>query len=383
MKKILKIVWLLFISFFLISCIQTQAIENIGIINAAGVDGAESETESNLIETTMAVFQFTTEAEENTKTVSGKGTTIKGAVKDAEMSSIYKLVPGKIKLMLFGEVIAEKGFLPFMDTLARDPRVPDLMYIGVAHPNAKEILMIEEENISTDVGQFLHGIIEHHSNDHNIPRKTLQDFLHVYYDIGHDNILPIFEIVNDVPKHSKNALFQGDKVVGELSQEEITLVNMVERTVKDQLLELSIPMGPFAESTEYKENGQQVDEFEVGLNVIKSTSKTKLKDINNLEFTTDIKIQLRLVEQTAEVAFKSQKSIKLLEKEVKKNLENHLDKLLKKTQELEADPFGYGRHYRKTRQGKDLTNDEWREKFPDINVKYNLDIILVRHGAID
>ena len=72
-----------------------------------------------------------------------------------------------------------------------------------------------------------------------------------------------------------------------------------------------------------------------------------------------------------------------MEKEVKKEMEERFEKLLTKLQKLEADPFGYGRYYKSSRKGKSLTNKEWREKFPTIQVKFNVDVEIIQHGAID
>src|SRR5690625_915634 len=162
MKRI-KVTMIALLSLLLVSCIQTQEIEKLGLTNAGGVDYLDD----NQIEVSLVVFQFSTQAESVTKLVSGKGKTIKGAHEDAEKSSIFRLAPGKLKLSVFGKEMAEQGILPYLDTLARDARLPDLMYLSVSKTTAKEILSVEEKVISTDIGQFLHGLIENHTTDHN------------------------------------------------------------------------------------------------------------------------------------------------------------------------------------------------------------------------
>lgn len=246
MIKGIKICFLICLSIILTSCIQVQELEDIGIINAMGVDTNDNHD----LETTLVVFQFSTQTEKLTKIMTGKGKTINGAVEDAEHTSQHRLVPGKLKLMVFGEEISEKGIMPHLDAQARDARVPDLMYLAVGRSSAKEILSVDEKEISTDVGQFLFGLIENHSMDHNIPRKSLQDFLRIYYDTGQDNVLPIFEIKNKVPKQTGAALFKGDEMVGELSNHEIILINLMDRHVKETTFELTLPIEPFKDFLE-------------------------------------------------------------------------------------------------------------------------------------
>lgn len=379
MIKRIKITIILLLSLFLVSCLETQEIENLGIVNAVGVDTADN----NLLELTLVVFQFTIQSEEVGKVISGKAKTIEGAVEDAEHASLYRLAPGKIKLTVYGKEMAEKGILPLLDTDARDARVPDLMYLAVSKTTAKEILSIEEEELHTDVGQYLHGLIENHSRDHNIPRKTLQDFLRIYYDIGQDNVLPLFEIQEDFPKLSGIALFKGDQVVGELTNKEAILINLMDRTVKEQLLELSLPLEPFKDHLEEREGRTREKEVDTTFVIKKGNSKTKMIDAEGLTFQTDTTMELRLLEQSAGIVLKDAHVVKLLEKEVEKEMEVHFEKLLSKLQDFESDPFGYGRYYKSSEKGKDMTREEWREKFLSIGVEFNVDVKIIRHGVTD
>lgn len=378
MKKI-KITMISLLSILLVSCIQTQEIEKLGLINASGIDSLDDDQ----LEMSLVVFQFSTQTEEVTKMISGKGKTVNGAIEDAEKSSIFRLSSGKVKLIVFGKEMAEKGILPSLDTQARDARLPDLMYLSVSKTTAKEILSVDEERVSTDAGQFLHGLIENHSRDHNIPRKTLQDFLRIYYDIGQDNVLPLFEIKDDVPKLSAIAVFQGDKLVGQITNEEAILINLMDRTVKEQMLELSLPLEPFEPYLEKREDRKKEQKVEITVMIKKGKSKTKLIDKGNLVFETDTAIKLDLLEQSAGIKLEEPHVIELMAKEVEKEIEDRFEKLLTKLQKLETDPFGYGRYYKNSQKGKNLTRKEWREKIPEIDVKFNVDADIIRHGVTD
>src|SRR5690625_2958249 len=336
------IISLLLLGFFLTGCIETEEIEKLGLINARGVDIGED----NPLETTLVVFQFSSQTEENTKIIPGHGETIKGAMEDAEHASVFKLAPGKNKITLFGREIAEQGIIHLLDTERRDARIPDLMYLAVSDTTAKETLTINEKNIPVDIGQFLRELIENHSHDHNIPRKTLQDFLRIYYDIGQDNVLPLFELREGIPQLNAIAVFKGDQVVGEITREEAVLINLMDRTVREQLVELSLPLEPFKHYLEKKEDGKEEDDVDLTVLIQKGNSKTKLIDQENLVFQTETDLELRLVEQNAGIVLKGNHVIQLLEKEVEKKIKAEFEKLLKKLQKLESDAFGYGRYYK-------------------------------------
>ena len=370
---------ILLLSILLTGCIEAEEIEKLGLINARGVDTGED----NLLETTLVVFQFSAQSEDNTKIIPGRGKTIKGAMEDAEHASVFKLAPGKNKITLFGRETAEQGILPLLDTHARDARIPDLMYLAVSDTTAKETLTINEKNIPVDIGQFLRELIENHSRDHNIPRKTLQDFLRIYYDIGQDNVLPLFELREGIPQLNDIAVFKGDQVVGELTNEEAVLINLMDRTVKEQLVEFSLPLEPFKQYLEKKGVEKGKEDVDLTVLIQKGNSETKLIDQENLVFQTETDLELRLVEQNAGIVLKDNHVIKLLEKEVEKKIKAEFEKLLKKLQKLESDAFGYGRYYKASLKGKDITREEWREKFPEIDVKFNVNADIIRHGVTE
>lgn len=380
MIKGIKITFFSLLSLLLVSCLQTQELEKLALINVQGIDNLEE----NQVELTLATFVFSKHSEEFTTLIFGKGKTIKGAKEDAEGSSMFKLEPGKMKLAVFGKEMAEKGILPLLDTAARDARLPDLMYLSVSKTTAKEILSIgTEELIIANIGPYLNGLIENHSINHNIPRKTIQDFLHVYYDIGQDNVLPLFEIKENIPILSAIAVFKGDKFVGEITNNEATLINLMDRTVKEQLLELSLPIEPFEDYLKKREDRNKEKEVEIAVWINKGKSKTKLIDTENLVFETDTTLELRLIEQSAGLKLEDPQVIKLLEKEIQKKMEDRFNNLLKKLQKLEADPFGYGHYYKSHEKGKDLTREEWREKYLIIDVRFNVNVKILRHGETD
>lgn len=379
MIKILKILVISVLSLLLVSCIQSQEIEKLGLINAQGVDTFEDDQ----IKLTLVVFQFSTQSDEITKIISGHGKTIKGANEDAARSSIFRLEPGKIKLEVFGKEMAEKGILPLLDTQVRDARVPDLMYLSVSKTTANDILSINTDEISTDTGQFLHGLIENHTTGHNIPQNSLQDFLRVYYDIGQDNVLPLFEIKENIPKLNAVALFKGDKFVGELTNDEALLINLMDRTVKNKKFELSLPIEPFESYLEKREYRNQEKEVNIVLTINKGKSKTTLINKEDLVFHTDTTLILRLTEQSAGILLEDTHVTKLMEKEVAKEIELRFENLLNKLQKLGADPFGYGLYYKSSEKSKNLTRKEWREKFPEITVKFKVDAKIIHHGTID
>src|SRR5699024_2694412 len=143
----------------------------------------------------------------------------------------------------------------------------------------------------------------------------------------------------------------------------------MDRTGKEQLVEFSLPLEPFKQYLEKKGVEKGKEDVDLTVLIQKGNSETKLIDQENLVFQTETDLELRLVEQNAGIVLKDNHVIKLLEKEVEKKIKAEFEKLLKKLQKLESDAFGYGRYYKASIQGKDITRAARREKVPEVDVK--------------
>lgn len=374
-----NIVMLCILSILLSSCIKPEQIEKIGIINTAGLDVAEDE----LLEATLVIFQFSPYSNKTSQVRYGKGYTVRDAIGDVEHSTSYKLTPGKMKVQMFGKDIVKKGIAPYLDVLTRNAQITDRLFLTVSDTTAKEILSIDEKKLSKDVGQYLFELIENESTINNIPRKTLQDFFRVYYKIGKDNVLPIFDMQEGVPKQNAIAILRGDKYVGEISNEQSILINLMNNKITDQLISVTLPVAPFKRYLEKNENPVHQNVLHTSFTIEKGSGSTQVVDATNLTFQTDLNLQLELLEQSAGVIMKDDNVIKLLEKEVEKNYVSQFQDLLHTLQEMNADPFGYGQYYNAHKKEEKLTDDEWRIKFPDINVNFNVHVKIIRSGITD
>lgn len=354
-------------------------IEKIGIINMRGLDYDEND----MIESTFVIFQFSPEKQPITKVRSGRGHTLKQSLEDAELQSSFSLTAGKTKVELFGKEIAEQGIFPYLDTIARDAQVADMMYLAIGTPNAREIVTVDETMLSTDVGQFIYHLLKEITTDHNIPRKTVQDFFRIYFDVGQDNVLPIVTIEAGVPKFESIGILKDDKLVGEITTDQAIFINLVVRTVKNQQLELSFPTEPFKGHIAKDDPNSENEVVYAAFNIAKGKSKTTVIDSENLMFETDVSVNVHLLEQSVGILYDHPHVVQIMERQIEKKMTKHFEELLAQLQELNADSFGYGRFYRMHQKDGKLTKEEWSEKYPNIDVEFNVDVTLSRYGIVE
>src|SRR5699024_5972377 len=112
-------------------------------------------------------------------------------------------------------------------------------------------------------------------------------------------------------------------------------------------------------------------------------NKKKMINKKNITLQKDIKIKMRLLEQSEGIIIRNNHVLQLLEREVENNIQSKLETLLSKLQDFNSDPFGYGRYYRIHQKDDELSKEQWREMFPDIKVNFNIDVDIMRYGIIE
>ncbi|WP_158589599.1 MULTISPECIES: Ger(x)C family spore germination protein [Clostridia] len=380
-KRILLL--LLLSALVLAACVETKPIEQIAIINARGVDLIQQKGEQ-LIDTTLVIFQFDTQTKDISKISSGTGKTIKEARQNANEKTSFTLTPGQIRLELYGIETAQTGIMQYLNTLARDARTSDRVMLAITDKTAKEVLTKGQNETSINVGLFINGLIKQKIENDSVPKIEFNDFTHAYFEAGRDPVLPLISLDgDDLPSLTKIALLQNDVYAGTLSLKEGLYINLILKNIKSTPLNIGIPIEPSLQNYLQEDlSGSDKNHLYVSGKIIKGKSETRLTKQETLQFETDIKIQMNILELSNELALDNDEVIKALEREIADQIKKEYEQLLQKTQEMEADPFGYGQMYRiHTPDGK-LKKEEWHKLYPDIEVDYNIHVNIVDYGAI-
>ncbi|GAB3060854.1 Ger(x)C family spore germination protein [Virgibacillus ainsalahensis] len=376
-KKITSIL----ISVVLLSaCVKSTPLDNLGILNTRGID--ISEENEKQMDTTLIVYQFDEQSENVTKNIFGTGNTVKSAREDANRKSSNKLSPGQIRLELYSKEAAQKGIATYISPLVRDARVSDTMLLAVSNTTAKEVLTKGQGDTMYNVGRYLHDLIEQEYMEDSIPSVALHHFTHIIGDIGHDPVLPVISLINDTPTLTAFAVFQSDKYVGEISLDEAFLVNLFQKRVSNSPVEVSITRKPFEKFFVNPDQNKMNDEdFQVQMGV-SGKSKTKIKSTEQLTYETNVDLEINIQEFSELMSVENEQVANLLEKEIAKAFEKQYESLLEKLQEINSDPFGLGNIYRINKEDGTLTEKEWREKFPEVTVDFNVNVKIMQYGTI-
>ncbi|MBY7143000.1 Ger(x)C family spore germination protein [Virgibacillus sp. NKC19-3] len=375
-----KFLPLLLTLLLLIGCVPTKDIETLAIINAYGVDITEDNPQK--IDVTSIVFQFNGQADNITQTLSGTGGTVREAFQNIGSKTSYNTSPGQIRLTIYGKETAENGILPYLNTLVRDSRVSEMMYPTISNTTAKELLTSNRENTGIDIAQHLQGIIEKEIEEDSIPDVSFYNFNRVHQNYGEDPLLPLLDIKENASELIGMALLRNAKYVGAISLDDAFLVNLFRKRIRDKPFNISLPKEPFSEYIEETQEEEEEEELKIDLLITDGISNTKLTDVDQPYFQTNIMLKANLFETSEDLEVKSKHISNLLEKEIEKEMESQYSDLLDSLQEANSDPFGLGKLYRIHKENGQLTSEEWHEKFPSAAVDFNVNVQLTNYGTI-
>ncbi|MGX4670215.1 Ger(x)C family spore germination protein [Cerasibacillus sp. JNUCC 74] len=367
--------------FLLSGCVEPKQIEQLAIINARGVDQLK-QTSDELIETTLVIFQFDTQTNDITKIATGTGKTIKEARHHADSKTSFTLSPGQIRLELYGMDTAKSGISPYLNTLYRDARTTDRVMLAITDKTAKEVLTTGQEVTKINVGLFINGLIKQKITNDMIPKAELNDFTHAFYEKGRDPVLPLITTDDGVPALTGAALFKGDTFVGKLSLRQALYINLILKKIKAPSFNIGVPEEPLKNYIQEELSENENEDIYLNGQILSGKDRTKLMDKDKLTFQTDITIEMNILELSKELELENEKVVEKLEKEIGNQVEREYEKLLEATQEMGADPFGYGEIYRIHKKNGKLKKGEWHKLYPNIKVNFNANIKIVEYGAI-
>lgn len=381
--RIIKISMIVIIITFLQACLSSSRLEETAIIDTRGIDLLE-EDGKRIIETTIIPYIFDPEAAESTSILIGRGDTIKHARREAEKQSPFPLSPGQINMEFYGKEAAEAGILPFLNTLVRDARVSDIMQLAITAQSAREFLEYKQQITTVHTTEYLKDLTNKEIELDILPQNTLEYFSRLVQQVGIDPVLPIFSFEEDKPTISGVALFVNDQKVGEISLMEAFFINQLRKRVNDTPLTAMVPTEHYLDKIAYEnESVDNQDNIYLALYLSKGTSKISIVDFDSLSFKAYIKMRVELLETSIPMDIKTEDISNKLERDMEAYYQAEYENLFEKIQEVNSDAFGLGRKYVATRKGSKTTDKEWREKYKNATMRFDVEITITNFGTID
>ncbi|SEA89382.1 spore germination protein [Thalassobacillus cyri] len=354
-KKLLPI--MLAVTVFLAGCMPHPSVEEVALVSISGCDYVDEE----LTECTVAVPIYGRSKEEvpTEQYLSYQAKTMKEIGNGLESKSPRPIRMGKLSFSLYGEDLAKRDLSKIIDMLARDPHIGRDVQLGVVEGDTKELIETKySENQTT--ADYLIGLIE--QNEKNIfPKTNLHTFLYAYYAMGMDGYLPYLLLEEGEVKMDGLALFQGGKSVHLLPYEDVFTFKMMVENFKQGI-----------QAIELEGNG-------VVLENIGSKVKYQIKgDKANPKFVITVDMAGIVSEVSDIKTIETQMRVKKMEAAFSSFFEDKSRRMITQFQKKNIDPLGLG-HLLKNRKGK-VTDEEWKELYPEVSVEIKVNVDIVETG---
>jgi len=373
---------LLFINLLLLSgCWDSRDVKQLSIITALTFDL----TDDKQIEVTAQIFvpkalssgggqQGSSGGSGEVVTIAGQaGTNITDALSKLQTKLPRKLFWGQTKVFIFGEKLAEEGLQEHLDFLQRQPNIKGNSFVYVSEGEGKSIL-----EVPANIEQYSSEVIRDLTDLRIGMQVTLQDLDTMLIGMSQAAALP-YARVGTYEKTSGeaiqyvyidgSAIFQKDKMIGTITEEETRGVlwlrdEITEHTVIEKL------------------------EGEEGLVSIRSdSSRVKLHpEIKNGTWKMRVAIEATgWISQNGTALDSSNPAVlKRIEEQYKKDIENRIKLALGKVQhEFKADVTNFAKEfYRKYPKQMRKEKQKWDEKYPEVEVTFDIKADIVRQGDI-
>lgn len=374
-----RITLIVFLAFICSGCIPKSYIEQLGIITAVGYDLAGEDS----LRGTMVMYQFDPSTTSASQVVTSEATTSKGLRFEANRMTSHRLVSGQVRLELFQDQLAARGMTRYMDTLERDAKVSDMGLLGVSEVPTADLLKLNDSKESSNSGEYIKKMIEKSVDNDVLPDATIRTFMHDYRDTGIDPTLPMLSIKEEKSIISGLALFQDDRYTAKLSPQETFYLLLLKDEYKDGQFQLQLPDEALKEFHKDTPGPSEEGPLHVSLHEIDSGLNIQPKQGNPTEQNVKVTMEARLLEITKDVDLKNEKAINKLEKEIEKKVKSDLEQFMNILKENQVDPVGFGKVYNSKNRENRVTNENWRQQIPNLNVSFNVKMKLLRHGTVE
>lgn len=363
----------------LTSCRSAHELNNIAIVMGVGVDKGKQPDE---VETTVQVAKVL-KSRGMSKSGDGPGggvdylnlketgQSISEAVKAFSRKLNRQLFFSHNQIVIFGEDAAADGIEKYMDFFLRHRETRLLVWILIAKGPASEILNMRPAIESTPAIS-IEELVRNERDVSQIPAVTLKDFSD---RLMSKTTAPIAPMIEESKKDdrgllylSETAVFKKDKMIGTLNKKETRGLLWGINKVTNGIVIVGMENG--------KEN------VNVAITHAVSKIKPEIKDgvpYMNIEINQEGDLQ----EQTSSKDLSDPKAFGSIEKLESEVVRKEVLAALRKSQELNADIFGFGdiiyKHYPK--QWNELEG-KWDKVFKNIHVDVSVNAKLRRTGRI-
>lgn len=385
-KKLILLFTIIFLLLPLTGCWGQKEINELGIVQVMGVD---LEPDGNYRISVLAVIPIGGLQESldlsGVWLGSAVGKSINDASKNLRNVASKRLVWIDNRIILIGEELAREGVDEILDYFMRNREIRYRNYVMVSEGKALDIMSIPAD-AEANLPEELLGIIQNVQDWTKAYVPDLNAFLNCYLDQGIETVAGRLtyssvdfetystakENYGEVIESEKKkviadrgcAVFKGDKLVDFLGNIETRGYRLITGEINAGAITIN--------------DQEQMVSMEI--RNVKSNITAEVD--NDITFTIHLKMSGDIIENASDHNIINQATIDQLEKKFEKEIVKELEYTVTQAQnEHESDFLGFGRVlYRRHPDVWREIEQDWDTIFPNVTVKYDVDVSIDRMG---
>lgn len=388
--KIVILISYLMCIVILTGCFDANELDQLAISLVVGLD---LENDKLLYTAEVIDLRYSSEGsgsinDVSVKYVQGTGNTVYEAFRDIPLKFGRRIYGAHIKAVIFGEDIAKKGLVPYMDVLFRSREIRESAYVIVAKgAKAYEVMGINSGSEQMPAN-YIVSVIE--SIEHNA--KTIDtniiDFINYYYRMGQHPVTAVLEkkeklALNHTGEETGtqefelssigSAVFKNDILVGYLNGNDTKSFNFILGNVNSGVITFPTPV---------EEDGNLFS-FLVAIKV--NTKNDVLLENDRIILKTKIKIKGYLGEVEGNIDITKGENLEKMAEACSKTVEEGIKSTVKKVQqEFGFDIFGFSHEFYKkyTNEWRKIEGN-WDEIFAEADFEIEVDTDIISTGLLN
>jgi len=383
-KFIITILVSLVICTLLSGCVPRSIIDELGITHTIGID-----EENGKLTATVLYPNYTNSNKASViKTAADNPSTLKSNLGHKSQSQI---VLGQIRTFVLGDSYSKAGISRVLETICKDATIGNITFV-VSDTKAEDII----KGLKPAPPLYLSHLLETSVLHEGTPETNIHTLVSQYYGSGIDIYLPNISFDNEKQLVvSGLSIFKGEKLKLTISNKEAFLFKLMNDKNKSGYYDITLPTKDNQKGKdndkEQKHNrdkkqgdidGKQPgNENNFALKSLYGKHKITLHkkgNENTISMNLTLNVELKGIPESIQIEKKE--DYQYLKKSMEKIIANDIETLLKKLQQNEVDPFGFGIIYRS--ESKEWNEKEFYQKiYPKMAFSVKTDLILRQLGV--
>lgn len=392
-KKIISIITLIFITIVLCSCAGPRELDQLGIIASTGVD-----FENGKILITNEVIQPTKSDSPLDPTfiyIQSTGDTIFEAFRNATLELDRKLYISHNRILIFGEEFVKRGIGDYLNFFINDNEPRETAYMLVAKGAKAYEVMAINAGLANTPSDYMLGLIENFKHTSKTRTINLIEYFKCFFS-NKSVVLGVVQKVHKMEIYKEDhqtgsehfvlnvaggAVFNGDKLVGYYSGEEMIGFNFMVNQIEGGLIVFETPDDLIKDEKQIATRG-----IYTVVEIISSRTKKEIEMVDNkMHLSIDVTVKGTLGEDTKGLVIMELAVKDAVQRACSDKVKEYIGLVMEKGQkEFNIDNFDIkDTAIRKFPNQKNEITENWDSIFPELSYTVNVETQLIRTGLIN